>query len=383
MNVALVASSYLPPWGALERHVAELAGGLARRGVQVEVLTQGHARGLPSVSESGGVVVRRFPASIAIGNAHVAVAPGLWEHLRRAAASFDLVHAHTAHVMPGLAVARAGARRWLFTPHAPIERLLRWPYARVTRAIVEHAAHTVCTSRAQADLLCRAFPSEAGRVSVIPSGVDVAGIQASASFPRLDGVVLTVGRLERYRRVDRAIAVLPSLDYRFRLVVLGDGPAERRLEAYAADLDVSPRVEFIRSVPDADVYRWLRTARVHVALADRHAGGLQLLDAVTSGASVVASDIPTHREAASYVDGAGVFFVSPEGSPLEVADAILEADETRVPWMRRLHMPTWDVVVDDTLALYEELVLRGPRTARAPRDRTAKPRSRVVPAGPP
>jgi glycosyltransferase involved in cell wall biosynthesis len=358
MNLALVAPSYLPQAGELERHVDELARGLARRGAHVEVLTHGPAHPLRRVSEFDGVVVRRFAASI--GNARFAVAPGLWEHLRRTAGSSDVAHVHSAHAPLAFAVARAGRRRFVFSAHAPVQRLARWPYAHVTRAVVDHAAQTLCASRVEGDLLCGRFPRAAHRIRVVPNGVDVAAIRAARPFAEAGSVVLTVGRLERYKRVDRAIAAMASLDPAFRLVVVGDGPVKHRLQAHAADLNVSSRVEFVGSVPDKELYRWLRTGRVLLALTEQDASGLQVTEALSAGMPVVASDIPVHREAASRVDGPGVIFVSPEGSPLEVADAISEAGATRVQSALPVPVLSWDTVVDSTLTLYEGLLLGGP-----------------------
>ena len=361
MNVTLVASSYLPHAGELERHVDELARGLARRGAHVEVLTHDSAHRLPRVSEFDGVVVRRFVASI--GNARFAVAPGLWEYLRRTAASSDITHVHSVHAPLALAVARAGSRRFVFSAHAPIQRLARWPYAHLTRAVVYHAAQTLCASRVEGDLLRGRFPSVAQRIRVVPNGVDVAAIRAARPFAEAGEVVLTVGRLDRYKRVDRAIAAMASLDPVFRLVVVGDGPVRHRLQAHAADLKVSSRVEFVGSVPDKELYRWLRTGRVLLALTEQDASGLRVTEALSAGTPVVASDIPVHREAASRVNGAGVIFVSPEGSPLEVADAISEAGATRVQSAVPVPMLSWDAVVDSTLTLYEGLLLGAPHAA--------------------
>ena len=354
MRVALVASSYLPQPGGLERHVDELARGLTRRGVEVEVLTQEPARHLPPVSEFEGFVVRRFVASV--GHAHLAVAPGLWEHLRRTAASFDLVHAHTAHLPLGLAVARAHPRRFVFSPYAPVRRLLHWPNTRMTAALVGYAAQTICTAAVESDLLRARFPSAADRIGVVPPGVDVAAIQAARPLGHPGIVVLSAGRLDRSKRMDRAIAAMPALDRGFRLALVGDGPARHKLLAHAADLRVGSRVEFVGSVPDAELYRWLRTGRVALALAEDGSSGLQVIEALSAGVPVVASDIPVHREAASYAAGAGVKFLSSAGSPLEVADRISDAAELAVRRTVQLPVPTWDEVVERTLALYEVAV---------------------------
>jgi glycosyltransferase involved in cell wall biosynthesis len=351
VRVALITSSYLPHAGPVERRVERLAHGLASRGVEVEVLTQDLAPGLPRASERGGVVVRRFAASI--GKAHAAVAPGLWQYMRRTARSFDVADAHGTQLSLGLAAARAGSRRLFLTLHGPVPQLLRWPYAGATSAMMQHADQIVCGSRAQAAVLRRAAPFAGGRILVVPSGVDVGPIQSAEPLARPKSIVLSVGRLERYQRVDRAIAAMAALDPGSQLVVVGHGPLWRSLRAHAADLLVASRVEFVRSVPDAELYRWLRTARVLVALAQEETSGLQLLETVAAGVPAVASDIPAHREAAAYADGAGVSFVPSPGSPLEVADAICEAATMTVPPTARMRLPTWDAVVEKTLALYE------------------------------
>jgi glycosyltransferase involved in cell wall biosynthesis len=368
MRVALIASSYLPHPGALERRVDRLAHGLASRGVEVEILTQDRLRALPSESERDGVIVRRFAGSI--GKAHASVAPGLWQYLRRVVGSFDLADTHCAHLALGLAVARAGARRLVLTPHGPVQQLFRWPHAGAAAALMRHAAQIVCSSRAQAAVLSSASPSAAERIRVVPNGVDVERIRRATPLPHPTSTFLSVGRLERYQRIDRAIAAMAGLGPGSQLVIVGHGPSRRSLQAHAADLRVSSRVEFMGAVfmgavPDAALYRWLRTARVVVALAHEQTSGLQVLEALAAGVPAVASDIPAHREAAAYARGAGVKLVPSTGSPLEVADAICEAATLQVAPEARMGLPTWDAVVDETLTLYDAALVGRPRPSTA------------------
>jgi glycosyltransferase involved in cell wall biosynthesis len=361
MNVALIASSDLRRPGPIERHVTEISHGLARRGSHVELLLQDPARRAPSASESNGIVVRRFPSQV--GHARVTVARGLWQYLQSTASSFDLVDAHGAHLPLAHATARSCPKRFVFSPDAPIQRLLRWPYARITRSIVDRATRIVCRSRSQADLLCAAFPSAAPRVHVVPFGVDVEAVRAATPYRGTGDIVLSVGWLARNERVDRAIAAMVGLEPALRLIVAGNGPRKRRLRAYARDLELSSKVEFAGPVSDSERYRWLRTACVVTALSERPSSGRHVLEALAAGTPVVATDNPIHREAASYVGGAGVTFVSPEGSPLEVADAISHAVETRVPAAARPGIPTWDATIDRTSALYEAVIVGGQPTA--------------------
>jgi glycosyltransferase involved in cell wall biosynthesis len=357
MRIALVASSFLPNHGRLERHVDELARGLAGRGAEIEVLTQGLVHGYPRVAERENVTVRSFPGRV--GPLRFAVAPKLRERLRLASDAFDLVDVHTRQAPLALAVARAGFRRLVFTPHAPIQRFLQWPYERAIRGLVDASAQIVLGSEAERDLFCRTFPPAARRARAIPVGVDALAIRSASPFASTSSIVLSVGRLEPTKCVDRAIAAMASVDRDFRLVIVGDGPARDRLRAHADDLRISSRVEFVGLVPDRVLYRWLRTARIVVTLARAHSSGSQVTEALAAGASVVASDIPVHRLAAAQFANARAIFVPPEGSPLEVADAIVEAARIGVPsgtGLADLPVPSWDSVVDETWRLYEQLI---------------------------
>jgi glycosyltransferase involved in cell wall biosynthesis len=371
MNVALVAPRSSPYPGALERHLRELASGLVRRGAAVELVTQGLRPARTGVSRRDGVAERRFAATR--HSPGFAVAPALFEYLRHAAGSFDLVHVHSTHPLLALAAAHAHPGRLVFSPLAPVERLLRWPYGRTTRTAVHLATATTCMSRSDAALLCRAVPTAANRVTVVPDGVDMGAIRGASPYPTVSTLVLAVGRLVPHKRVDRAIAAMAALVPAFELAVVGDGPERRRLKAFAADLQVAARVSFAGHVSDADLHRWLKTARLVVSLSEQEAFGLQVLEGVAAGKPVVASDIPAHREAAEYLGDGGVTFVSPEGSPLEVADAIRSA--LAIPTPPPIgRLPSWADVVDRTLAVYEEVVRRPPvNGARATRFSRPRP----------
>ena len=353
MRLALIASSFVPRSGGLERHVEGLARGMALRGVDVEVVAPDpHVRS-PRVSEHDGVVIRRFPTSI--GSPRHAMAPGLWEYVRHSARSWDVVHVHASRRSLGLAISCMSSRQLVFTPHAPIQRLARWPYVSMARAVIERAAHTVPLSEVEAELIRGIFPRAANRVSAVPAGVDVVGIQWAAPFAYPGRVVLAVGCVERSERVERTIAAMASLDHMFRLVVVGNGPAIRRLRRYAADLQVSERVDFVGAVSVEVLYRWLRTARVLVTLSDEEASGLPILEALTAGASAVASDVPVHIEAASFAAGRGLRYVEPHCSPLQLADAIADVAERRVPRSATLQIPSAQSVVENMLAVYGSL----------------------------
>jgi glycosyltransferase involved in cell wall biosynthesis len=303
------------------------------------------------------VTVRRFPT--VVGPLRFPVAPKLRERFRLTSHTFDVVDVHTRHPSLALAVAGSRASRLVLTPEVPIAGFLGWSHARATRAIFAAASRIVCSSEVERDLLCRAVPSVVRRAEVVPDGVDVPALMAAEPFAISGSVVLAVDRLDRAAGVGRAIAALPSLDPDFRLVVVGDGPARERLSAFAADLRTASRVQFVGAVPDAVLYRWLRTARVVVSLASERSSGSLVTEAVAAGVSVVASDLPIHRRVAERLGGGHVIFVAPRGSPLDVADAIEEAVRPSVSTHAGLAsyaVPSWESAVTSTWELYQALV---------------------------
>jgi glycosyltransferase involved in cell wall biosynthesis len=367
MRVALVAPVSPRCSSTLERRVKELARGLAHQGSDVELITQDASVRSLHVSERDGVVTWRFPATArGLG---FATSPGLWDHVRQAAETWDVMHLHAGRApltIPTRGVAfatrRLASRRLIFTPHAPIQRLLRWPYAPVVRAVVDRAARIVPLSGAEAHLICDMFPHAAERVQPMPLAVDTAAIQAADPVDHPGPVVLAGGPLER--RTERLIAAMAGLGPQFRLVIPGGGPAARRLHRYADDLKVSERVDFVGYLDPVLHYRWLRTARVVVTLTEGESSGSELLEALAAGAAAVASDVAVNREAAAVSDNGGLRFVAPECSPLELADAIAAAADAHVPPVARLGIPSPESAAESMLELYRGLIGQAVSSAR-------------------
>ncbi len=158
MKLALVSSSFGLRSGSLERQVEAIARGLASHGVEVEVVTQDGSIRSPRTSEADGVCIRQFPTSV--GRLPSGIAPGLWDHIRRNAKSWDVVHLHSSHGALGLAVGSvtlAAARLYAARPDSAAGALATWAHGpRRHRASCSHGfavrrrggAESVGTSRA-------------------------------------------------------------------------------------------------------------------------------------------------------------------------------------------------------------------------------------------
>jgi glycosyltransferase involved in cell wall biosynthesis len=166
------------------------------------------------------------------------------------------------------------------------------------------------TERAREALLLEGVGED--RIVVCPPGIDVERFGAAAAASRGQHVVLSPGRLvweKGHHDVLRAVALLARRGLHPRVRIVGQGPEERRLRAYAAELDLADRVDIgpvgydqmpavfaeascmvLASLPSAtaqlhplDVPRAFWEEQFGMVLAEAMAAGLDVL-ASTSGA---------------------------------------------------------------------------------------------------
>jgi glycosyltransferase involved in cell wall biosynthesis len=173
------------------------------------------------------------------------------------------------------------------------KRLTAW----LEKRAFDSADLVVAVSTPLADYI-RKVARDPDKVAVLPNGANpqqftTASALGDAVRDRygLSGstVVGWVGILREWHRVDlllTAIARLPSL----RLLIIGDGPDQPRLERLASELGVTSRVTFTGRVPHAEMPQHVAALDVAVAADDRtgYASPMKLLEYMAAGRAVVA-----------------------------------------------------------------------------------------------
>jgi glycosyltransferase involved in cell wall biosynthesis len=136
------------------------------------------------------------------------------------------------------------------------------------------------------------------KVVVIPYGLDPAPYALTEPSPRAAGDVrpptlLFVGRLVAYKGVDVLLRAMVGVSA--SLVLVGDGPLRRTLEALAHELGVADRVQFAGRVADADRLEWYAHADAVVlpSVSRQEAFGMVQVEAMLSGRPVVSTSLPT------------------------------------------------------------------------------------------
>ena len=358
MRIAQVVSSYHPRIGGVETHVRHLAEGCAAAGDHVTVLT--HQVGNTKADEwAEGVRVLRFPLTISSRNYPFSVK--LYRYLRLHAADFDLVHAHNYHTLIGHAAIRSGLPV-VFTPHyhgtghTPIAAFLHRVYRPAGARQFLAATAVICVSEAERELVIKDFPGAEGKVMTIANGTDRRQITSDKERGLLGApVVLTVGRLERYKNVDLIIKAFRALPYSAIFLVVGDGPDRARLERQVEAGGPGCPVIFTGNVSGEMLNRIFEQANIITSASDHEAFGLTLMEGLVSGARVVASDIPAHVALARLAGpDAPVSLVDPRNTTqfTSLLSESLTSDRIQSADFR---MPSWTEVVGNTRELYSRI----------------------------
>jgi glycosyltransferase involved in cell wall biosynthesis len=358
VRIGVVTSAYHPDVGGVETHCRRLCAALVAAGDDVEVLTQ-HAH---AAQESiDGVLVRRFPLTVAASNYRFST--GLWQWLRVHAGRYDVLHAHSYHALAALPAALTNHTPLVFTPHyhgtghSRLRAALHPIYRPIGRRIIARSSRLICVTNAERELLVRDFPDAADRMVVIPNGTDPARAGAGPDEDEPGLGIVCVGRLERYKRVDRVIRAMVHLSPEHRLDVVGAGPARDELEQLARRLGLGDdRVRFHGRLSDDAFAGRLAVATAAVSASGHEAFGMAVADALNAGIPTVASFIPAHRELAVMAgDGAPLWLVNPDDE-VALADALRVAAAT--PRSAHGRLPTWNDVVLETREVYASVAPR-------------------------
>ena len=285
-----------------------------------------------------------------------------------AVADFDIVHANEPHALTAAWLARVNKRAALV-----ISRRVAYPIARnwASRSRYRAADRILAISKfVAASVVDSGFAP--GKVAIVPEGVAIpppimsesrATARQTWNFGEDEFVIGCVGYLLPEKNQEALIRALPELlamNPRCKLLLAGDGPERRRLEALAAGLRVRERVLFAGFVEQiADVYAAL-DAFAFPSTAEPL--GTSLLAAMSYGlpvAAVASGGVP------EYVKDRGNGILAKEPTAEAMAEAIkpLVADgELRHTLGQHARHEIAErfsdsVMVTNTIRAYEEVLM--------------------------
>src|SRR5439155_238672 len=277
-----------------------------------------HVAGTAETDKAGQLAVRRFrygpawlerigyrgerPRRLLLDPLAVLALPAYFlrfrSELRRTAERFrpDVIHAHW-WFPAGWLVSRLEIP-FVVTCHGTDVRLLEVaPFRRMARRVFAAAGAVTTVSRFLADDVARHAGPLPRPIVVAPMPVDVDAFAAGEETPKAEPPrFLYAGNLVAAKGVDiliRALALLVSRGVTCRLRILGEGPAQPRLQALARSLGVADRIDWSAFVPQDHMPAEYGAATVTVLPSRGKAEGLGLIlvEALCAGSAVVGTPV--------------------------------------------------------------------------------------------
>jgi glycosyltransferase involved in cell wall biosynthesis len=172
-----------------------------------------------------------------------------------------------------------------------------------------------------ADLAAHGY--DARKTLIVTSGVEIPSEPFSTERTGVP-LLLYLGRLKRYKRVDVLIRAMARVHSEFpdaRLAIVGQGPEREALERLAWKLGLAEAVRFYGYMPVASRDKLLSAAHMVVCPSMFEGWGVVCLEANVRGTPVVASDVPGLRDAV--IDGVTGVLV-PYGDSERLAKELIE-----------------------------------------------------------
>lgn len=310
----------------------------------------------------------------------------------------DLLHAHSP-CLNGIAALQAGRAAGLPVVY---EMRASWEDAAVDHGTTREGSLRYRASRAletwtlkradavtticeglRADILGRGVAAD--RVTVIPNAVDPEAFplidapdrELQSRLGLVDAVTLGfLGSFYGYEGLDTLLDAVPAMvafEPRIRVLLVGGGFEEERLQAQARRLGIADRVTFAGRVPHAEVARYYSVVdllvypRKSMRLTET-VTPLKPLEAMAQGRLLIASDVGGHRELIE--NGVtGRLFLPDDPAALActvraVLDGRAQWDAVRASARRFVEQQrNWRASVARYAPVYEALVARAGRTA--------------------
>lgn len=364
MRIGLVSPYSFDVPGGVQLHVRDLAEYLIGRGHYVEVLAPSEPDTPlpPYVVSAGSALPVPYNGSVARLTFGPVTASRVTRWIERG--RFDVLHVHEP-VSPSVSMLA------MWAAEGPIVATFHTSNTK-SRALLAvgpmlQPGLEKLMGRIAVSAEARRFVHEhiGGNAVIIPNGVYVDQFANAPVNPAWQGTddrptLAFLGRIEEPRKglhvlldaMPALLAARPGL----RLIVAGPGDPKQVLEGRPRN--VIDACEFLGPISDADKQSFLRSVDCYIAPnTGGESFGIILVEAMSAGAAVVASDIRAFR--AVLDDGwAGALFANEQ--PGELADVVLElldnaADRSQlaVQGSRRARRFDWSRVASDVFSVYE------------------------------
>ena len=200
--------------------------------------------------------------------------------------------------------------------------------------------------------------------------VTVAEAKQRIGIPADKKLILSLNRLDSWKRIDRLIRAVPATLAEYpnaHVLIVGDGSERKNLEGLVAELKLENHVRFEGAVPHASVRDYMHAADVFVSTQDLTNFGNHLLEAMTCGKCIVTlnngdtGNFITHNETGILLEPDRLELLPPAIVTLLRDEALRQRLGSNARQYAQRNFQTWEERVKREVSLIESLVRPAPR----------------------
>lgn len=282
----------------------------------------------------------------------------------------DIVHSHQATstlANEALVYASELGLKSVYTDHSlfGFDDIASLILNRVLRITLSTADAVICVSHTCRDNLIVRAAIDPSVVHALPNAVDPSNFTPDPTKRSNDGriKVVVISRLVYRKGVDLLVGIVPQICNKFAdvdFIIGGDGGKRLDLEEMVERERLQDRVEFLGSVPHAEVRDVLVQGHVFLNCSLTESFCIALLEAASCGLFVVSTDVGGVPE----VLPEDMIYLSEPSVPHLVKNLTRAIEEKIDPvdpheFHRRVcQMYSWNRVATETERVYDEVVLR-------------------------
>lgn len=191
---------------------------------------------------------------------------------------------------------------------------------------LKYAEWITSTSAIMAKEVEQFFPDRKKRITVVPFGVNLSLFQKKEGAA-LDRGTIRIGIVKSLKKIYAIDTILQAVAELMKktgktieLLICGDGPERKNLEALTSELQITKNVIWKGNVLNDEIPEILETVDIFVQCSVRESFGVAAVEAMAMELPVVATDVEGFREV---VDHGKTGLLVPINCPQKMSDALL------------------------------------------------------------
>jgi glycosyltransferase involved in cell wall biosynthesis len=207
------------------------------------------------------------------------------------------------------------------------------------------------------------FPEAAGKVEIIPNGIDSGLLQTNQWREPSEPSILYAGRLEKYKNVDMVMKAVAKLRHKYERLtfkIVGSGPFKDELKQLSHSLGVEKNVEWIPRLPQKELFPLYASSSIVVQASEAENWGNTVAEAIGVGAPTIVANASSLAEFAEAGLAHSVQTPIDEGRLASKIGEVLESPRKYSPLgIKSPLIISWEEVAEKTFSRYTDFHTAG------------------------